>query len=243
MVNRHGLIARAPGTGKTKTLQALAEQLSAAGVPVFVAHVKGDLSGLAQPGDAEGAAAKRDAELGVALEPSGFPVEYLALGGIGAGVPVRATVSDLGPQLLAKVLDANETQEQSLGLVFRHAEQKQLPLLELADLRALLTFLSSGDGKGELEGISGLFSQTVGVLLRALVTLEDVGGNELFGEPQFAVVPEQICELSRPRRRLARSTTRPRVRSPAARARWAPSCGRGRASSSRRRSSAAPSAG
>jgi DNA helicase HerA-like ATPase len=158
MVNRHGLIPGATGTGKTTTLQALAEQLSAAGVPVCVADVKGDLSGLAQPGDAEGAAAKRDAELGVAFEPSGFPVEYLALGGIGAGVPVRATVSDFGPQLLAKVLDADETQEQSLGLVFRHAEQKQLPLLALADLRALLIFLSSGDGKGELEGIGGLFS-------------------------------------------------------------------------------------
>jgi DNA helicase HerA-like ATPase len=187
MMNRHGLVAGATGTGKTKTLQGLAEQLSAAGVPVFVADVKGDLSGLAVAGDTEGPAPKRDADLGIPFTPTGFPVEYLALGGLGAGVPVRATVSDFGPQLLAKVLDANETQEQSLGLVFRYADQKELPLLDLSDLRALLTFLSSDEGKAELTGIGGLSSQTVGVLLRALVSLEDGGGNELFGEPQLDV--------------------------------------------------------
>src|SRR4051794_30484913 len=117
MVNRHGLIAGATGTGKTKTLQGLAEQLSAAGVPVFAADVKGDVSGLSVPGDADGPAAKRDAELGIDYKPESFPVEFYALGGIGSGVPVRATVSDFGPQLLAKVLSANETQEQSLSLV------------------------------------------------------------------------------------------------------------------------------
>ncbi|HST17765.1 MAG TPA: helicase HerA-like domain-containing protein [Gaiellaceae bacterium] len=187
MMNRHGLVAGATGTGKTTTLRGLAEQLSTAGVSVFVADMKGDLSGLAVAGAADGPAAKRDAELGVPFAPAAFPVEYLALGGIGAGVPVRATVSDFGPQLLAKVLEANETQEQSLGLVFRYADEKHLPLLDLADLRALLTYLSSDEGKAELAGIGGLSSQTVGVLLRALVTLEDGGGNELFGEPQFDV--------------------------------------------------------
>jgi len=187
MMNRHGLVAGATGTGKTRTLQGIAEQLSTAGVPVFVADIKGDLSGIAVPGDAAGPAAKRDAELGVAFRPGGFPTEYLSLGGLGPGVPIRATVSDFGPQLLAKVLEANDTQEQSLGLVFRYADQKQLPLLDLADLRALLTFLSSDEGKSELDGIGGLSSETVGVLLRGLVTLEDGGGNELFGEPQFAV--------------------------------------------------------
>ena len=114
-------------------------------------------------------------------------MEYLALGGIGPGVPVRATLSDFGPRLLAKVLESNETQEQSLELVFHYADQKGLPLLDLSDLRALLTFLSSEEGKIELHGIGGLASQTVGVLLRALVGLEDGGGNELFGEPQFDV--------------------------------------------------------
>src|SRR3954449_8537429 len=147
MVNRHGLIAGATGTGKTKTLQGLAEQLSDAGVSVFVADMKGDLSGLSTPGAADGPAPKRDAELGIGYTPTGFPVEYLALGGIGPGAPVRATVSDFGPQLLGKVLDSNETQEQSLGLVFRYADTKQLPLLDLSDLRSLLTFLTSDQGK------------------------------------------------------------------------------------------------
>src|SRR6476620_4700991 len=104
MVNRHGLIAGATGTGKTKTLQGITEQLSAAGVPVFVADVKGDLSGLLMPGDPAGPAGKRNAELGIRYEPTGFPVELLSIGGLGPGVPIRATVSDFGPQLLAKVL-------------------------------------------------------------------------------------------------------------------------------------------
>ena len=187
MTNRHGLIAGATGTGKTRTLQLIAEQLSAAGVPVFVADVKGDLSGMAKPGATDGPAAARAAELGLALSPAGFPLEYLALGGLGPGVPVRATVSDFGSQLLAKVLDGNETQEQSLELVFRYADSKGLPLLDLADLRALLTFLDSRAGKEELKGIGGVSSQTIGVLLRALVGLEDGGGTEFFGEPQFDV--------------------------------------------------------
>jgi DNA helicase HerA-like ATPase len=189
MMTRHGLIAGATGTGKTKTLQGLAEQLSAAGVPVFVADVKGDVSGLADPGstDPTGAAVKRATDLGVTFAPTGFPVEFLSLGGIGPGVPVRATVSDFGPQLLGKVLGANDTQEQSLGLIFRYADEKQLPILDLSDLRALLTFLSSDEGKGELTGIGGLSPATVGVLLRSLVGLEDGGGTELFGEPQFQI--------------------------------------------------------
>src|SRR5579875_1548153 len=187
MVNRHGLIAGATGTGKTKTLQGLAEQLSTAGVPVFVADVKGDLSGLADPGDAASAAAKRAQELGLQFQARGFPVEFLSLGGIGPGVPVRATVLDFGPQLLAKVLGANETQEQSLSLVFHYADEKALPLLDLSDLRALLTFLDSDEGKAELAGIGGLSPATVGVLLRSLTGPEDGGGNEFFGEPMLDV--------------------------------------------------------
>jgi DNA helicase HerA-like ATPase len=187
MMNRHGLVAGATGTGKTKTLQVLAEQLSAQGVPVFVADIKGDVSGLAAPADAGGPAEKRMGELGLKFEPAAFPVEFLSLGGIGPGVPVRATLSDFGHQLLGKVLEANETQEQSLGLVFHYADQKGLPLLDLSDLRALLTFLDSDEGKSELEGIGGLSGQTVGVLLRALVGLESGGGNEFFGEPQLDI--------------------------------------------------------
>jgi uncharacterized protein len=187
MMNRHGLVAGATGTGKTITLQTLAEQLSDAGIAVFAADVKGDVSGVAMPGEPGGPAEKRMGELGLAFEPRGYPVEYLSLGGIGPGVPVRATVSDFGPQLLAKILDANETQEQSLSLVFHYADQKGLALLDLSDLRALLTFLESDAGKGELEGIGGLASSTVGVLLRSLVGLETGGGTEFFGEPQLDI--------------------------------------------------------
>jgi uncharacterized protein len=188
-MNRHGLIAGATGTGKTKSLQAISEQLSAAGVAVFAADVKGDgdVSGLAAPGASEGPASERAKELGEPFQPTAFPVEFLSLGGIGPGVPIRATVSDFGPQLLAKVLDANETQEQSLSLVFRYADDKGLPLLDLSDLRALLTFLASAEGKAELASLGGVASQTVGVLLRSLTALEDGGGKELFGEPQFDV--------------------------------------------------------
>ena len=187
MTNRHGLIAGATGTGKTRTLQLIAEQLSAAGVSVFAADVKGDVSGLAVPGSKDGPAKKRATELGIPFAPTGFPVEYLSLGGIGPGVPVRATVSDFGPLLLAKVLGSNETQEQSLTLVFHYADAKGLPLLDLSDLRALLTFLDSDAGADELRGIGGLSPQTVGVLLRSLVGLEEGGGNEFFGEPQLDI--------------------------------------------------------
>ncbi|MGI8479184.1 MAG: helicase HerA-like domain-containing protein [Gaiellaceae bacterium] len=187
MMNRHGLIAGATGTGKTRTLQVIAEQLSAAGVAVFAAEVKGDVSGIALPGSDDGPAKKRAKELDIEWAPAGFPVEYLSLGGIGPGVPVRATVSDFGPLLLAKVLGSNQTQEQSLSLVFHYADGKGLPLLDLSDLRALLTFLDSDAGKNELRGIGGLSPQTVGVLLRSLVGLEEGGGNDFFGEPQLDI--------------------------------------------------------
>jgi DNA helicase HerA-like ATPase len=186
-MNRHGLVAGATGTGKTRTLQVIAEQLSTAGVSVFAADVKGDVSGMAVPGSDDGPAKKRATELGLPFQPTGFPVEYLSLGGIGPGVPIRATVSDFGPLLLAKILGANETQEQSLSLVFHYADEKGLPLLDLSDLRALLTFLDSEGGREELKGIGGLASQTVGVLLRSLVSLETGGGTEFFGEPQLDV--------------------------------------------------------
>jgi uncharacterized protein len=186
-LNRHGLVAGATGTGKTKTLQVMTEQLSAAGVPVLVADVKGDVSGLAVPADAEGPAAKRMADLGLPFAPASFPVEFLSLGGIGPGLPVRASVSDFGPQLLAKVLGANETQESSLNLVFHYADQQGLPLVDLEDLRALLMYLTSDAGKADLEGIGGLSKQTAGVLLRSLLGVQTGGGDTFFGAPEFDV--------------------------------------------------------
>ncbi len=187
MANRHGLIAGATGTGKTKTLQLLAEQLSAIGVPVFAADMKGDLSGLSAPGEENDKVKSRVTELGVEWTPTGYPVEFLALGGLGPGVPVRATMASFGPQLLAKVLGCNETQASSLTLVFAYAEQKELALLDLADLRATLQYLVSDEGKAELKTIGGLSTQTAGVLLRKLVELEAQGGEAFFGEPELEV--------------------------------------------------------
>ncbi len=185
--NRHGLIAGATGTGKTRTLQVLAEQLSAAGVAVFAADYKGDLSGMLRAGAADGPAPARMAELGLDYAPAGFPVEFLSIGGIGPGAPVRATVTDFGPELLAKVLGANETQAQTLALLFRYADERGLAVLDLDDLRALLTYLDSDAGEEDLKGIGGVSSRTIGVLLRSLVALEDGGGTEFFGEPQFEI--------------------------------------------------------
>ena len=152
MCNRHGLIAGATGTGKTKTLQLMAEQLSAMGVPVFAADVKGDLSGLSRPGEASDRVTSRVDEMQLEWSPAGFPVTFLSLGGHGPGVPVRATVSAFGPQLLAKVMDANETQSSSLTLVFRYADDNGLALLDLADLREVLKYLVSDDGQGRPGG-------------------------------------------------------------------------------------------
>src|SRR5687768_16017803 len=131
MLNRHGLVAGATGTGKTKTLQLLAEQLSAHGVPVFAADIKGDLSGLSTPGEPGDRVTERAASVGQVWAARGFPVEYFAIGAQGTGHPLRATVSSFGPTLLAKVLGLNETQESSLGLVFHYADQAGLPLLDL----------------------------------------------------------------------------------------------------------------
>jgi hypothetical protein len=161
MLNRHGLIAGATGTGKTRTLQLIAEQLSAAGVAVFAADHKGDLSGMAEPGPADGPAEARMAELGLPFEPAAFPVDFLSLGGIGPGVPVRATVTDFGPQLLAKVLGANETQESSLALVFRFADERGLPLVDPADLRAFTPEDADVDGATRASPLYARYAKRV----------------------------------------------------------------------------------
>jgi DNA helicase HerA-like ATPase len=187
MVNRHGLVAGATGTGKTKTLQILAGQLSDAGVPVFVSDVKGDLTGISQPGDAGSAAVlERAAQLAIAYAPKGHPVELLSLSGA-LGAQVRATVSSFGPILLGKVLDLNKTQVSVLTLVFAYCDDQRLPLLDLADLRTTLKFLASDEGKATLEEYGGFSRATVGVLLRSIVELEAAGADAFFGEPEFDV--------------------------------------------------------
>ena len=185
MLNRHGLVAGATGTGKTKTLQLMAEQISAAGVPVFAADIKGDLSGIASPGQGSEKLLARTTKIGQNWQPQACPVEFFALGGQGIGVPLRATMSGFGPVLLSKVLGLNATQESSLGLVFHYADVAGLPLLDLADLRAVLQHLTGDEGKAELKNIGGLSSQTVGVILRSLITLSDQGADAFFGEPEF----------------------------------------------------------
>ncbi|WP_205472660.1 helicase HerA-like domain-containing protein [Nocardioides sp. SYSU D00038] len=185
MLNRHGLVAGATGTGKTKTLQLLAEQLSSNGVPVFAADVKGDLSGLATPGEPSDKLSARTASVGQQWEARGFPVEFYALGGQGTGIPLRVTMSAFGPTLLSKVLGLNDTQESSLGLVFHYADKAGLPLLDLADLRAVVAHLTSDEGKADLKDLGGLSAATAGVILRELIGFQDQGADAFFGEPEF----------------------------------------------------------
>ncbi|MGO2112256.1 MAG: helicase HerA-like domain-containing protein [Pseudoclavibacter sp.] len=185
MTNRHGLVAGATGTGKTKTLQVLAEQLSAAGVPVFAADIKGDLSGIASEGESSEKLLERTEGIGQEWSPLAAPVEYFSLGGRGHGVPIRATVSSFGPLMLAKALGLNKTQESSLGLVYYYADGQGLPLVNLTDLRTLLTYLTSDDGKAELANIGGLSKQTAGVILRELTNFAESGADVFFGEPEI----------------------------------------------------------
>lgn len=184
-LNRHGLIAGATGTGKTRTLQLIAEQISAAGCPVFAADMKGDLAGIGAPGTANDRVTSRATELADAWAPMACPVELLSLTGTD-GVAIRATVTEFGPTLLSKVLSLNETQESSLGLVYRFCDEKALPLIDLEDLRAALAYLN-GPGKAELKALGGISASTAGVLLRKVSQLEAEGGDVFFGEPAFEV--------------------------------------------------------
>ena len=186
-LNRHGLVAGATGTGKTKTLQLLAGQLSKAGVPVFVADIKGDLTGLAAAGDGTNPKVQeRVASLGWTFQAAGHPVEFLSLTGK-LGAQVRATVHSFGPLLLGKVLDLNETQTSILALVFKYCDDNDLPLLDLKDLAATLKYLSSDEGKPILADYGGMSPASVGVLLRSIVVLEQEGADIFFGEPEFDV--------------------------------------------------------
>mgnify|MGYP003649042349 FL=1 len=185
MLNRHGLVAGATGTGKTKTLQVLAEQLSAAGVPVFAADIKGDLSGIATAGTPSEKLLERTTSIGQDWQAVASPTEYFTLGGMGTGVPIRATVSSFGPLLLSKVLGLNDTQESSLGLIFHYADTAGLPLVDLSDLRAVVQWLLSDEGKAELKNLGGLSSATAGVILRELVAFANQGADDFFGEPEI----------------------------------------------------------
>lgn len=187
MMNRHGLVAGATGTGKTRTLQLLAEGLSASGVPVFVTDIKGDLTGLLEPGPSSEKLLERTAEQGQSWEPRSFPTELYTLGGEGNGSPIRTTVTDFGPLLLAKVLGLNETQESALSLIFHWADQEHLALIDLNDLRSVISYLTSDNGKESLSAIGGISAATAGVILREISALQAQGANNFFGEPAFDV--------------------------------------------------------
>lgn len=183
MLNRHGLIAGATGTGKTKSLQLIAEQLSAAGVPVFLADIKGDVAGISAPGEPNEVVVARAKDTGYAWSPTAFPVEFLSLTGT-KGAQLRATVSSFGPLLLAKVLGLNATQASVLSMVFKYCDDKGLLLLDFSDLRAVLQYLTEG-GAEELKSYGGMSKATVGVLLREMIELEQQGAESFFGEPEF----------------------------------------------------------
>ena len=183
--NRHGLIAGATGTGKTVTLQVLAEGFSAAGVPVFMADVKGDLAGIAAAGSAENKLhepfMKRAATIGLDLQYQAFPVTFWDLFGE-QGHPIRATVAEMGPLLLSRLLELTEPQEGVLNVAFRLSDDEELPLLDLKDLQALLTFIAENDK--EISGRYGLVSATsIGAIQRRLLVLENQGAARMFGEP------------------------------------------------------------
>lgn len=192
MANRHGLIAGATGTGKTVTLQVLAEALSGIGVPVFMADVKGDLAGVSQAGVAKPKLLERAAQLGITFTPHASPVMVWDLFGE-QGQPVRGTVSDMGPLLLARLLDLNETQEGVLNLAFKIADDDGLLLLDLKDLRALLTYL--GDNAKEFTTRYGNVSaQSIGAIQRGLLTLESQGGDAFFGETALQLSDLMRCD-------------------------------------------------
>ncbi len=184
MANRHGLIAGATGTGKTKTLQLLAEQFSNAGVPVFLADLKGDLSGMAIAGESNPKVEQRAKDTGFAWKGAACPVEYLSLTGQ-RGAQLRASVSSFGPLLLSKVLGLNDTQTSVLTLIFKFCDDQKLPLIDFQDLRSVLQFLTSDAGRPALEQYGGMSKATVGVLLREMVELESQGAGAFLGEPEF----------------------------------------------------------
>ncbi|HEY8382798.1 MAG TPA: helicase HerA-like domain-containing protein [Microvirga sp.] len=185
LANRHGLITGATGTGKTVSLQVLAEGFSNAGVPVFAADIKGDLSGVAAPGNAKPPFVKRAQEIGVEYVPDRFPVVFWDLFGE-QGHRIRATVSEMGPLLLSRLLDLNETQEGVLNIAFRVADEQGLLLLDLKDLRALLQLI--GENAKELTATYGNVSKaSIGTIQRQLLVLENQKGDEFLGEPALDI--------------------------------------------------------
>lgn len=187
-VNRHGLIAGATGTGKTKTLQVFAEQLSHAGVPSLVLDIKGDFSGIAEAGTKNPVIEERYAKTQLPYQPQAFPVELMTISGE-KGVKLRTTVTEFGPVLLSKILQLNETQQSIMAIVFKYCDDKGLPLTDLKDLKKVLQYVTENpQGKAELSADYGsVASSSLGAILRSIVALEQQGASEFFGELSFDV--------------------------------------------------------
>src|SRR4051812_31934900 len=185
-MNRHGLIAGATGTGKTKTLQVISEGLSDASIPVLLLDIKGDLSGIAAPGTPNDKITERSKTLGLDYKPQGYPVELLTLSDK-PGVKMRATVSEFGPVLLTKILGLNDTQGGVVALIFKYCDDNKLPLLDLKDFIKVLQYISN-EGKVEIEKEYGKISATsTGTILRKVIELQQQGADDFFGEKSFEV--------------------------------------------------------
>ena len=185
-MNRHGLIAGATGTGKTKTLQVISEHLSEKGIPVLLMDVKGDLSGISKPGEEKPFITERMAKIGVPYETRGYPVELMSISQQ-PGVRMRATISEFGPVLLSRILDLNDTQGGVLAVIFKYCDDNKMPLLDLKDLKKVVQFATS-EGKTDIEREYGKVSEmSTGVILRKLLELEQQDADLFFGEMSFEI--------------------------------------------------------
>jgi uncharacterized protein len=188
MMNRHGLIAGATGTGKTKSLQRFAEQLSENGVPSLVMDIKGDASGISQFGEESDKVKARQESIGLAWTAKKFPVEFLTLGG-DQGVKLRATVTEFGPILFSRMLSLNDTQEGQTAIIFKYCDDKGWPIVDLKDIKEIIKYLSDGEGKADIEKNYGsISSASMGTIMRKIVELETQGAEEFFGETSFDVM-------------------------------------------------------
>ena len=185
-LNRHGLIAGATGTGKTKTIQVFSEQLSNAGIPVLMMDIKGDFSGIAKEGKEEGFITERHAKINVPYNVAAFPVELMSLSKQN-GVRLRATVSEFGPVLFSRILDLNDTQAGVVAVIFKYCDDKQMPLLDLKDIKKVINYITE-EGKEEIAASYGKISTaTTGTILRKIIELEQQGGDLFFGELSFDI--------------------------------------------------------
>ncbi len=184
-VNRHGLVAGATGTGKTKTIQQFAESLSQKGIPVLLMDIKGDISGIAKPGTENPKIIDRHKLIGKDWSPTQFPVELMSISGE-KGLRLRATVSEFGPVLFSKILELNDIQQGAVAIIFKYCDDKKMPLLDIKDFRQVLQHLSN-EGKAELQAYGQISATTAGVIMRKLLELDQQGADKFFGEKSFDV--------------------------------------------------------